>query len=384
MKIKFVLTILLLSLCLTACGEAVGDKLTTESENTPSQDETTNAVDLFDLVYGCYECNDTYIRLTKDSFEMKDKKSGALIYSSTVKEVTVKKTDDGTVEYRVVFDGDSHEPITIYYTSNGIFQDSESEIYSKISDNDYDSIMLVPAETSDEIGDNTTMPDTDTDDSGDNITNDDSYSDDEYYEDPGIPWYEYEFLTYTVYDDLYTINNLLAVGDIAEAEAMIEEKIFTNIETRVQKYISERKYFLAQNYVCMYQAYIGIHYYSYGCNYPFLKNYFDNKYPSHGIYKPTQKYFTMIYQAVIKDQEYLSKDESMYLLNRILIENGQNPVTGLFTRTNYYAYFYDLVGADTNTYGFIIVDPYTQEVYDLPISYSFFEDGVIYDSSLYN
>lgn len=367
---KALLLILTIMLLLQSCGKSntnePHDSTSANIEETITDTiaDTEEPLNQNQSIYGYYEVDDKFINISEKYYEEKDIDSGLIIQSLIVDEIQESKSDDGITEYVIIFYRDSPERITLFRQHDGSLKDSFSSLYISIDESKYNSVPSVY--------------NVDTDDSLDYV---DNYI-------PQVPWYEQEFQTYTVIDNLRSIDNLFAVGKTSEAEAMINEKIFGDIDNKVHEYLANREYFLAQNYVSMYEMYLGTYDYLYSSNrYNFLKQYLNDKYHNYndgkntyrieGIAAPLQDYYGKIYEAAIKDVDVISREESLYLLNQELLNNGYSAVTNLFYKSGFFIYRYDIVDNTGSTLEFIFVDPYLQKVYSMPREYGFFFDAII-------
>lgn len=196
----------------------------------------------------------------------------------------------------------------------------------------------------------------------------------------GFAWYETEYCTYQIYNDLYEINNLLAVGKKDQAQQAIDEKIIKVLDQKVTDLIRRREYFLAQNYVALYQKVLGINgtLYGYGEDYGFLKEYLKqtqiNPHNANcsGINIIAQKYHHQIAVAADADADVLSREQSLYKHNEYLLAAGQPVVQSMFS--DGYSYQTHIV-SNGEVEWYLILNPYTGKTVELPKAYYFY-DGV--------
>ncbi len=202
-------------------------------------------------------------------------------------------------------------------------------------------------------------------------------------------WYVEAFNSLQVMADLQSINNLFAVGRFDEAEAAIQEKIYDNLDKKVDEFISKRQYWHAENYATMYERFLDVNAGLHGANYPFVEDYFDERYKSYksgdnsyglssGITAIVQPYIKKIHAAAANDTDVLTKEEALYLLNNHLIGLNMEPATWLEQRNDSLGYHYGVY--DYNANGddlFYIVCPYTKEVYPELPDHQFFTEGIV-------
>lgn len=362
MKFKYTF---ILFLCVFVAVFATGCQSNGQSELDSKQSSLTEQQTDDDLqkLYGYYtDGYDQYIKITENLYEERFLPDGTIYQSIPIDHIVSDKLETGTIQYKLVPVDSQEKPIYFTLNTDGELRSEHTvAVLIPVTQEEYDSLQS--------ILDNKNEQETS---SNADVTIEEEYEE-EYTEE--IPWYEAEFQTYQVINDLGEIDNLFAVGKNEEAVNMVNEKIFQNLDTKVDQYISERQYWKAQNYVAMYQAYLNPNSYLYGVDYSYLQSYFDDNYRSYsaGIFTATQPYLDKIAQAAEQDTNVVSQQECVYLLNEKLQESNLSTIGGLWKKTQCYFYYANIMNQGNAT-DYYIVDPYNQEVYYLPKSY-FFIDG---------
>lgn len=304
-------------------------------------------------IAGYYILEQSYVKITENCYESKLINNGNTIYSAAITEVTESPLIGGGTEINLMLD--INDGITLYLLQDGKLYNIDNVEMIPISQAEYDALQPTQPEQS---------------------------TDAQEEEEPYFDWYETEYCTYQVYSDLYEINNLLAIGKKDEAQAMFDQKIIAVLDQKVADMINRREYFLAQNYVAMYQKVLGANstLYGYGESYSFLKDHLDdtlqNPYAVNcsGINIIAQKYHHQIAVAADADADVISREDSLYKMNEYLLSINREVVTGLFQPSDGYCYFSDVVQNGESVYYFIL-NPYTKQVHGLPSNYYFY-DGV--------
>ena len=358
MKFKYTLILffcIFVAMFVTGCQN--NRQSASNTNQTTLNEQQTN--DDLQKLYGYYtDGYDRYVKITEDLFEERFLPDGTVYQSISIDHIVSDQLETGTIQYKLVPVDSQEKPIYFTLNTDGELriEDTVSVLIS-VTQEEYDSLQSL------------------VDNRSEQETPSNAYDTTEEENMEEIPWYEAEFQTYQVVNDLAEIDNLFAVKKKEEAIKMVNEKIFKNLDTRVNQYISERQYWKAQNYVAMYQAYLNPNSYLYGVDYSYLQNYFDDNYKNYsaGIFTATQPYLDKIAQAVEQDTNVVSQQECVYLLNEKLLENNLPTTGGLWKKTKCYFYHLEILNQGTIT-DYYIVDPYNQKVYYLPRSY-FFIDG---------
>ena len=188
-------------------------------------------------------------------------------------------------------------------------------------------------------------------------------------------WYEQEYTTYQYLNDLGEIENLFATGKKEAAVKKFNASVVAGIKEKVPKFIQKREYWLAQNYLAMFQKkYSNTSECIYPFTYQYLNETYINRVSHNGIDALVYPYYRQISAAARADTVAISKEAAVYKVNEVLIQNHYPTVTGLRSVSNEYLYLTDIV-ENYESVLFFIVNPYTAAVITLPASY-FFTDGV--------
>ena len=259
MKFKYTL---ILFFCIFVAVFVTGCQNNRQSASNTNQttlnEQQTN--DDLQKLYGYYtDGYDRYIKITEDLFEERFLPDGTVYQSISIDHIVSDQLETGTIQYKLVPVDSQEKPIYFTLNTDGELriEDTVSVLIS-VTQEEYDSLQSL------------------VDNRSEQETPSNAYDTTEEENMEEIPWYEAEFQTYQVVNDLAEIDNLFAVGKKEEAIKMVNEKILKNLDTRVNQYISERQYWKAQNYVAMYQAYLNPNSYLYGVDYSYLQSYFDD------------------------------------------------------------------------------------------------------------
>lgn len=92
-----------------------------------------------------------------------------------------------------------------------------------------------------------------------------------------------------------------------------------------------------------------------------------------------QKYFVQIAEAAISDDDYISEEECLYLVNEVMIENGEELADVLFDSDGGFSYLHGIYHSNCDDDYFYYVCPYSQNVYYIPFLYDYIEATTISD-----
>lgn len=366
MKFRIFLLLLLLCIIFSGCANSNNEILETTTNTETTEAPTIEVTEVENItaddLYGYYSVDGYYIKIDKDIYESKSISNGFVLVTETIKKIDFETLSDGRTKFSINFEGNSLDTMNFFLNKDKQLCDENGTIYQNVQKEQYDSKVFTEP---------TTEPEST------NKVND--------------YWYEDVFETNKVKGELNEINNLFATGKDEQAISMIDEKIFDNLDRKVDEFIENREFWIAQNYVAMYNAYLGINNELFGVSYPFVSDYFEDVYReennkfyeySKGLTALLQEYYLKIAQAAYSDDDCLSRMDSLYLLNEFFIENGQNPVNGLFSKNEYYMYFYDTYDSNFSNTGYFIVCPYNKKIYYVTNQYYFLDNGLILDRTV--
>ena len=372
-KIFASFAVIALIVSMVGCGEKNANVIeTTTPTETTAPKISYSRDDYFNKLYGYYESEDSYISISEDNYQEKNKESGEVIKEGMLIDNSVSLEKDNAVSFEFTFYRASYPSIYWNMDSEGNVTTAHGVSLKRISQEEYESVETKKSEPSSTA---------ETDDYG--------YEENEYVYTP--PWYIETFDLYMMKADLHYIDNLLAVGKEDEALAAIEEKIFDKLDSKVSELINSREYWAAHNYVAMYNVYMGCTSNAVNVEYHFLENFFEEKYKSYDTIDATiprsgrfsdftQKYFLRIIEAKKADEDYLSKDECLYLLNDYFLQNGYQARTGLWD--DYYMYFTDNFDQNFAPTEYYVVCPYTKQIRYLHVDYYFMDSDGFYEGIL--
>lgn len=385
-KICALLTAIILTFSLVGCGETNTDTIeftspettqaTEQTESTQATEQTETTVepiltsreDYFNALYGYYESDDNYISISEDYYQEKNKVSGELVKEGELIDATLTLEDDNTVMFTFTFYQNADSKLYWVMDEKGNVATAHGIKLKKITKEEYDSVATKQPVTS-------------------VSTEEYPLAENEYVYTP--PWYMELYDIYTLQADLQYIDNLLAVGNEAEALVEIESRIFSKLDTKVDELIKSREYWAAHNYIAMYNKHLGGYYRSECGYYYFLEEYFEETYTSddamYGISKRgftdfTQKYYLQIINAVKTDYNYISKQDALYKINDYFLSIGESTRTNLWDTR--YMYYTDNFDQNYDTTEFYIVCPYTQQIRYLPVTYYFLDGDCFYEAVL--
>ena len=364
-KTRLVALFMALMLVLSACSANMQDSH--DENSTADEAQTTQVIsteqpatefipvteeDYLNALYGYYECEGFYYQIFQEKFEKKSTLDGTLEFSGAIGDVTVKLNDDGA-QYTITFYRATYWPMRMSCNSKGVLFNEFDKMMTPITKEQYDSVAPKSTQNSN------------------NNQNPDSHQ---------VQWYEKMFPILTLRSDLYHINNMLATGKKAEAESAIQEKIFDRLDKNVNDILKTREYWVALNYVLMYNAHLSEASNNIGVDYPFVRNYFLKEYDSEtAIYNGSRKGFsdfTRVYLNKIIDAKEADKNimlypDCLYSLNDYLIGLGKQPVEGLWNE--YCDYFVSEVNTVYYTETFYMLCPFSKMIRTLPEDYYFLD-----------
>ena len=309
---------------------------------------------------GCYETNETYLKISPKSCEEKSKTTGEVLREGEIIETELELQENSKAKLSFIFYRDAYPRIEVVINSSGKVYNSSGAELTRISESEYNQIKaassqpLATAESSAE-----------------------SFGLEEAGEE--LSWYEQKYTTYQYLNDLGEIENLFATGKKEAAVKKFNASVVAGIKEKVPKFIQKREYWLAQNYLAMFQKKYPN---TSECSYPFTLQYLQENYVNktsririnNGIDALVYPYYRQISAAARADTVAISKEAAVYKVNEVLIQNHYPTVTGLRSVSNEYLYLTDIV-ENYESVLFFIVNPYTAAVITLPASY-FFTDGV--------
>lgn len=349
-KIKLIIVSILIVCVFSSCSES-----TTNSETAATTKLKPTTEDYLNTLYGYHESNDICYWITENLMETKNKSDKTLRTSK----ISISVVTENDKVYFNIEKENSNKIFSIYIDSDGILYDDYGNQLTKISKEQYDSLEAVVDE-----------PET---------TVSDDFDEDNIQE---SPWYSETFNIYSLRTDLQYIENLLAVGNESEALVAIKEMLFDQLDKTVDKLIKSREYWAAYNYVAMYNEHLSSQDTDIYGSYPFLEDYFEEKYTSddaiYGISKRgfsdfTQKYYLKIIKAKKADKHYISEQECLYKLNEYFLQNGYKAVSGLWE--NYYMYQTSNLDQNFVPTEYYIVCPYTKQIRYIPAEFYFMDKG---------
>lgn len=371
MNLKVCSLILTIGVFLSGCGSnntsnSIDSTASTETAIATTEKQGVSVED----IYGYYESDDgCYFKITKNIYETKY--NGNVLYSSKIKDIKLVELDKGKTQFLIYIKDNPDTPMIFLMNKE-----------KKLSAENFDSFSPIDKDTYDN-----SVPTNDYDEEYNEYDYyEDEYYEDEYYEEE-LAWYEETFDMHIVKEQLQEIENLLATGKKKEANKLVDTYIFDKIQANVDEYIYTREYWVAQNYVAMYYVLIDERYYWYGCDFSFLNNYLDNEYictdlvvnAENDFRGYLQKYYVQIAEAAISDNNYISKEECLYLINEVMIENGEELANGLLSDAERFSYLHGVYQNNSDDDYFYFVCPYSQNVYYIPYLYNFLEDLAISD-----
>lgn len=369
MKTKLLCAFLLLYIVLSGCTsnndestettvQTTAKAATTTVQTTPETTKANNPT--VEDLYGYYLIQGNYMRIEKDYYETKSLPEGSIGSSAKINSIKEIILDDCTTEFIIDIDWAMDEPMILYINKNKELCTQTGDICQRIDKETYDNIVYTEPPTVPKSRSN-----------------------------PYDCWYAEAFDMYTTESQLQEIENLLATGKEGEAAKLIETNIFGKIENKIDEFLDNREYWAAQNYVAMYNVLLNDTYYWYGCGYPFINKYFEEDYTdselangaSRNFNGYTQKYFVEIAKKVYADSNYISKEECLYLVNEVLINNGENVTNVLYSDAfDYeYAYVHGVYHSNSDDDYYYYVCPYSQNVYYVPYLYSYIQDSIVSD-----
>lgn len=369
MKTKLLCAFLLLCIVLSGCAknndestettvQTTAKAATTTVQTTPETTKANNPT--VEDLYGYYLIQGHYMRIEKDYYETKYLPEGSIGSSAKINSIKEIILDDCTTEFIIDIDWAMDEPMILYINKNKELCTQTGDICQRIDKETYDNIVYTEPPTVPKSRSN-----------------------------PYDCWYAEAFDMYTTESQLQEIENLLATGKKGEAAKLIETNIFGKIENKIDEFLDNREYWAAQNYVAMYNVLLNDTYYWYGCSYPFINKYFEEDYTdselangaSRNFNGYTQKYFVEIAKKVYADSNYISKEECLYLVNEVLINNGENVTNVLYSDAfDYeYAYVHGVYHSNSDDDYYYYVCPYSQNVYYVPYLYSYIQDSIVSD-----
>lgn len=369
MKTKLLCAFLLLYIVLSGCTsnndestettvQTTAKAATTTVQTTPETTKANNPT--VEDLYVYYLIQGNYMRIEKDYYETKSLPEGSIGSSAKINSIKEIILDDCTTEFIIDIDWAMDEPMILYINKNKELCTQTGDICQRIDKETYDNIVYTEPPTVPKSRSN-----------------------------PYDCWYAEAFDMYTTESQLQEIENLLATGKEGEAAKLIETNIFGKIENKIDEFLDNREYWAAQNYVAMYNVLLNDTYYWYGCSYPFINKYFEEDYTdselangaSRNFNGYTQKYFVEIARKVYADSNYISKEECLYLVNEVLINNGENVTNVLYSDAfDYeYAYVHGVYHSNSDDDYYYYVCPYSQNVYYVPYLYSYIQDSIVSD-----
>lgn len=370
MKTKLLCAFILLCIVLSGCTsnndestettvQTTAKAATTTVQTTPETTKANNPT--VEDLYGYYSVEGYYIKITKDIYETKSMSNGYIMTSEKIIKIDTEPLSNGKTKFTLYFNSETFAPTAeIYLNSNKEYCTNDGAVYSRVSQKEYDNIVYTEPPTVPKSRSN-----------------------------PYDCWYAEAFDMYTTESQLQEIENLLATGKKDEAAKLIETNIFGKIENKINEFLDNREYWAAQNYVAMYNVLLDDTYYWYGCSYPFINKYFEEDYTDSELANGanrnfngyTQKYFVQIAKKVYADNNYISKEECMYLVNEVLLNNGEQVTSVLYSDTfDYeYAYVHGVYHSNSDDDYYYYVCPYSQNVYYVPYLYSYIEDSIVSD-----
>ena len=310
---------------------------------------------------GYYETADSYLKIGEKSCEEKNKTTGEVLREGEIINTELELLEDSKTKLSFIFYRDAYPRIVVEINKAGKVYDSSGTELTRISESKYNQIKAADSLQQPATAESSAA------NSGVEEAN----------EKPS--WYEQEYTTYQYLNDLGEIETLFATGKREAAIQKFNASVVAGIKEKVPKLIQKREYWLAQNYLAMFQKKYPN---TSGCSYPFTFQYLQENYVnktsririSNGIDALVYPYYNQISAAARADTVAISKEAAVYKVNEALIQNHYPTVTGLRSVSNEYMYLTDIV-ENYESVLFFIVNPYTAAVITLPANY-FFTDGV--------
>ncbi len=370
-----ILALCLALLCLL-CACSKKDAAETQETNAEKVTLVTRD-DYINAICGYFECGDSYYSIKTDYLEQIDKTSGAYFNSEYLSDIVISLQNDGA-SVEIVFYRDNSPRIYLLCSSEGELTDIEGNRFKKITQKDYEAVKALQEESAETEN----FDDWDSDGAG--------Y--DDFYEDPNaevFTWYGVAFPLNALLYDVQTIDNLLAVGKMNEANAAIKEKIFDPLERGVNELIQSREYWAAHNLIAMYEAVIMDE--DFNRNFNFIEDYFEDEYTAEGAIVSmagprfsdhVQKYYKQLLVARKADGGRMEQQNCLYKMNEFFLANGGQAIGGLYQDYYKNMYFTEILNYNNDPTDYYIVCPYTGQIRYLPESYYFFDDGHLYEFAL--